>query len=74
MPETDAFFRLLYGLGTVGETLLKKVVVYNPDQSGVTESRFKDMLGPGALARFEYKPLVFSEAIGDVRKFFPGRK
>ncbi|MFC3853050.1 hypothetical protein ACFOSD_09430 [Salinispirillum marinum] len=73
LPETDAFFRLLYGLGTVGETLLKKVVVYNPDQSGVTESRFKDMLGPGALARFEYKPMVFSEAIGDIRNFFPGR-
>lgn len=74
LPETDAFFRLLYGLGTVGEALLKKVIVYNPDQSGVTESRFRDMLGPGALARFEYKPMVFSEAISDIRNFFPGLK
>jgi len=74
LPETDAFFRLLYGLGTVGEKPLKKVVVYNPDTSGVTENRFKKMMGPGALARFEYKPMMFAESISDIREFFPQRR
>ena len=74
LPETDAFFRLLYGLGTVGVKPLKKVVVYNPDTSGVIESRFKQMMGPGALARFEYKPLTFDSSISDIKKLFPERK
>lgn len=74
LPETDAFFRLLYGLGTVGNTPLKKVIVYNPDESGVTENRFRNMMGPGALARFEYKPLMFDQSISDIKGFFPERK
>lgn len=74
LPETDAFFRLLYGLGTVGNTPLKKVIVYNPDESGVTEKRFRDMMGPGALARFEYKPLMFDQSISDIKGFFSKQK
>jgi hypothetical protein len=70
LPETDAFFRLLYGLGTVGHKPLKKIVVYNPDESGVTENRFRNMMGPGALARFEYKTLMFDKSISDIKEFF----
>ncbi len=70
LPETDAFFRLLYGLGTVGDKPLKKVIIYNPDESGVIENRFRNMMGPGALARFEYKPLKFDQSIEDIRNFF----
>lgn len=73
LPETDAFFRLLYGLGTVGYKPLKKIIVYNPDGSGVTEDRFRKMMGPGALARFEYKPLKFKESISDIKGIFPKR-
>jgi len=74
LPETDAFFRLLYGLGTVGTKPLKKVIIYNPDESGIIEDRFKRMMGPGALARFEYKPMKFDESIGNIKSFFPKRK
>lgn len=74
LPETDAFFRLLYGLGTVGDTVLKKIIVYNPDESGVTEARFKHLMGPGALARFEYRPLKFDQSISEIKNFFPKRK
>jgi len=74
LPETDAFFRLLYGLGSVGETPLKKVAVFNPDATGQIEKRFRDMLGPGALARFEYKQLTFDKSINDIRSMFPKRK
>jgi hypothetical protein len=74
LPETDAFFRLLYGLGTVGDTPLKKIIVYNPDDTGATEKRFKEMLGPGALARFQFRQLTFGKGIGDIRSMFPKRK
>lgn len=74
LPETDAFFRLLYGLGTVGETPLRKIVVYNPDGTGAMEKRFKEMLGPGALARFNFRQLAFDKSIIDIRSMFPKRK
>ncbi|WP_148225263.1 hypothetical protein [Methylovorus sp. MP688] len=74
LPETDAFFRLLYGLGTVGVKPLKKIIVYNPDETGIIENRFRDMMGPGALARFEYRPLTFADSISDIKSFFPGRR
>jgi len=74
LPETDAFFRLLFGIGTVGDKPLKKVIVYNPDDTGTIEQRFKGMLGPGAMARFEYKSLRFDKCIDDIRSIFPKRK
>jgi len=74
LPETDAFFRLLYALGTVGKNPLHKVVVYNPDTSGQVNTRFKNMLGPGAAARYEYKTKTFQDAIQDIKNYFPSRK
>jgi hypothetical protein len=52
LPETDSFFRQLYALGTVGDTLLKRFWVYNPDDS--REKIFSNMLGPGARERFRF--------------------
>ena len=66
LPETDAFFRLLYALGTVGDSPLQRVVVYNPDKSGIVDQKFRQILGPGAAARYQYKTLTFAEAIKDI--------
>jgi len=74
LPETDAFFRLLYAFGTVGASPLEKIIVYNPDKSGDVNKRFREMLGPGAIARYEYKELRFDEAIKDIKSQFPKRK
>jgi hypothetical protein len=73
LPETDSFFRLLYALGTVGKNPLKKIVVYNPDNSNQVNSRFRSLLGPGAIARYEYKKNIFREAIIDIWNSFPDR-
>ncbi len=59
LPETDAFFRLLYALGTVGDSPLDRLIVYNPDTSGDVDRRFKELLGPGAIARYTYKSSKF---------------
>lgn len=73
LPETDAFFRLLYALGTVGPAPLEKIMVYNPDHTGEVDGRFRQILGPGAIARYEYKEMRFDEALTNIKGLFPTR-
>jgi len=70
LPETDAFFRYLYALGTVGEKPLKRFWVFDPDSTGVVEERFISLLGPGARDRFLFFEKRFSEAIPLIRTAF----
>jgi hypothetical protein len=70
LPETDAFFKLLYALGSVGGAPLRRLYVFNPDVSGVTEKRFASLLGPAALARYQYEPLTFKDSIGFIKTLF----
>ena len=42
LPESDSFFRYLYGLGTVGDFMLKRFWIFDPDQSGAVKSRFEE--------------------------------
>jgi hypothetical protein len=74
LPETDSFFRHLYALGSVGETPLRKIIVFNPDTSGETDQRFQRLLGPAALARYEYRPETFDQAIEHIWRIFPERQ
>jgi len=73
LPETDSFFRHLYALGSVGVTPLRQFAVFNPDSTGVTDARFQALLGPGAMARYEYHPSTFEQAIGHIKTLFPKR-
>lgn len=66
LPESDAFFRYLYGLGTVGQTLLERFWVFDPAET--VGERFRALLGPGARARFEYRPYTFESAAGVLRQ------
>ena len=74
LTETDVFFRLLYALGTVGNTPLRKIEVFNPDDSGATRNRFESLMGPGAIARFDYKAIRFEDSIGIITRYFPSRQ
>ncbi len=65
LPDTDSFFRQLYALGTVGETLLERFWVFNPDQS--REPVFRAILGPGARERYRFFQKSFGEAISLIR-------
>jgi hypothetical protein len=74
MPLTDAFFRHLYALGTVGTTTLRRFWVFNPNQE--IKPRFRDLLGPAAEERFEFNPggnSHFGDAIVHIATTFPGR-
>ena len=53
VPPTDHFFHYLYSLGTMSETRVKKILVYNPD-AGV-EERYRRLLGPTASSRFQFR-------------------
>jgi hypothetical protein len=73
MPETDAFFRLLYALGTAEGGFLNGIEVFNPDDTGVVKGRFSGMLGPGAESRFQYHEETFESAIKRIKSYFPSR-
>jgi hypothetical protein len=74
LPETDSFFRHLYALGSVGKSALRRIVVFNPDASGEIDKRFRALLGPGSIARYEYHASTFGQSIGHIRQLFPKRK
>ncbi|RFC30753.1 MAG: hypothetical protein DID91_2727704778 [Candidatus Nitrotoga sp. MKT] len=73
LPETDSFFRHLYALGSVGTVPLRRIAIFNPDDSGVIDSRFQTLLGPGASARYEYHTKTFAQAIAHIKTLFPKR-
>jgi len=72
LPETDSFFRHLFALGSVGRNALRRIVVYNPDP--VVDTRFRQLLGPGSLARYSFKQNYFEDTIADIQDQFPRRK
>ncbi|NII74848.1 hypothetical protein FHW84_003444 [Dyella sp. SG562] len=68
LPETDSFFRNLYALGCVGQSMLRRIVVYNPEAvGGGVDARFRALLGPGAEARYSYEPRPFDDAIRHIQ-------
>lgn len=73
-PETDKFFEYLYGLGTVGSTLLERIWLFNPDSSGRVKTRFENLIGAGARHSFRHFPKTFEEAIQILAREFAGRK
>jgi hypothetical protein len=72
LPQTDAFFRHLYALGSVGPAPLRKIGVHNPDDTGAVDGRFREILRPGAISRDAYRPVKFDEAISEITQLFPG--
>jgi hypothetical protein len=63
LPETDSFFRYLYALGTLSTTKINRFWVFNPDNSGKIEDRFRNLIGKGIEKRFQYFATNFSGAI-----------
>jgi hypothetical protein len=65
LPETDRFLRLLFGLGTDGRATLSKVCVFDPLANPVSD-RFRAMLGPAALDRFDVYGQRFGEGLSTI--------
>ena len=68
LPITDQFFHLLYALGTIGATRLKRLWVFDPDSQGQVKPRYEQMLGQSAEHRFNVRRAVFGDAIRIIRE------
>ncbi len=68
LPETDAFFRYLFALGSQSSVRLKNLVILNPDKSGETEKRFRNLIGRGIESRFQYLSKGFSEGVVEIAR------
>lgn len=64
-PESDAFFRYLYALGTSSLRRLKRFVVIDPSED--VALRFRDMLGQDTARRFSHHQFIFSGAMAAIR-------
>jgi hypothetical protein len=63
LPESDAFFRYLYALGSVSDTRLERFWVIDRDASGGVADRFRALLGGAARPRFEFFPFKFGHVV-----------
>lgn len=70
LSEADLFFRYLFALGSVGQTLIKRFWVFDPDTTDLVNSRFRNLIGPGTRARYVYMPTNFSGMFGPIRQEF----
>ena len=69
MPPTDEFFKYFFALGSVGDTWLSRVWIFNPDEAAAR--RFSELLGPQSKARFQHFPEQFSTAVETLRRETP---
>lgn len=67
LPESDAFFRYLFALGTLSKEEIKKFWVYDPNNDGTVKSRFEKLVGNGIRHRFKYYSMTFNEMLYKVR-------
>jgi hypothetical protein len=70
LPETDAFFRYLFALGTQGQSRIRRFWIINPDEDGTVEQRFRLMIGRGIENRTRFingAPGFFHVSIAELR-------
>lgn len=68
LPKTDYYFRHLLGLGMVGDALLRRINICDPDVT--VEERSKELLVPAIHARVSAIGYPFSSAIPQLRARF----
>ncbi|MBN2058370.1 MAG: hypothetical protein JW782_06210 [Candidatus Saganbacteria bacterium] len=67
LPETDMFFKYLFALGSIGSGHIERFWVFNPDNSGGVENRYRELIGTGIQRRFKYLTLPFREALPKIK-------
>lgn len=61
LPPSDAFFKYLYALGTIGKTRIRRFWVFNPDRN--VDGRYRELLGQSVQSRYQFFPEKFDQAI-----------
>jgi hypothetical protein len=70
LPQSDAFFRYLYALGAIGDQLIKRFWVFNPDAA--TKSRFEELLGKAVARRFRFSQTPFPDCVREIKNELKG--
>jgi hypothetical protein len=60
---TDTYFRYLFALGSVGPSRIRRFFVADPDPSGEVAKRFRDVLGPDASKKLDFRKAQFSQMV-----------
>ena len=68
LPDTDKSFRYLFALCTVGDTLVRRFWVFDPDESNGIEQRYKELLSPMTVKKFQHVRTIFANAIGYIEQ------
>lgn len=66
LTPSDSFFRYLYALSSVSNTLIKRFWVYDPAENDVIENRFRELIGQQIENCFEFKRANFFEMISRI--------
>lgn len=64
LSESDLFFRYLFALGSVGQTLIKRFWVFDPEV--IVDQRFQKLIGPSIRARYHHFRNPFQDMISVV--------
>ena len=64
LPETDAFFKYLFALGTDSPTRIKRFMVIDPSSKAL--ENFQNLIGRGIENKFIQKQLPFKAATGNI--------
>jgi len=64
LPESDMFFRYLYSLGVYSRTIIKNLIVINPDLA--VKEKFEKLFGGLALKNYQFIANPFEPAIDTI--------
>lgn len=77
LPETDSFFRYLFALAMDSGTRLQRLWVFNPDDDGAVERRFRAFVGRGIERRLQFftgASGLFENAMQQTDELFPAAR
>ena len=63
-PETDNFFKYLFALGISGESIIKRFIVYDPDQE--LEKKYRNILGRSLEEKYIFEETYFGSFAEDL--------
>lgn len=63
-PETDIFFKYLFALGISGDSIIKRFVVYDPDEK--LFEKYRNMLGRSLEERYIFQEASFGGFVVDL--------
>lgn len=66
LPESDAFFRYLFALGTESSARIRTLLVIDPDPDGFVEKRFRDFIARAIQNRFRFVRKNFEGGLEEI--------